>query len=93
MFLLRRDARASGILLGLFEAGALRAPFRLADQINPVRTLLAKYRDRPMSLADACLVRMAEIHDGLSILTLDSDFLFYRKHGAKLIEVIIPDAS
>jgi len=91
MFLLRRDARAPAVLLELFEAGALRAPFRLSDQIQPVRTLLAKYRDRPISLADACLVRMAEIHNQLSILTLDSDFLIYRKHGDKPIAVISPD--
>jgi hypothetical protein len=34
-----------------------------------------------MSLADACIVRMAERH---AVLTLDSDFTIYRKHGSQM---------
>jgi hypothetical protein len=34
-----------------------------------------------MSLADVCIVRMAEIHDQYAVLTLDSDFILCRKHG------------
>ena len=34
-----------------------------------------------MSLADACIVRMAEIYERHAVLTLDSDFSVYRKHG------------
>ena len=40
-----------------------------------LRKLHQKYADRPMSLADACIVRMAEIHERHAVLTLDSDFL------------------
>ena len=35
-----------------------------------------------MSLTDACVVRMSEIHEKHSVLTLDPDFTVYRKHGA-----------
>jgi hypothetical protein len=52
--------------------------------------LLQKYRDTPMSLADACVVRMAEIHDRHDVLTLDSDFSFYRKHGRVPLKLIHP---
>lgn len=43
-----------------------------------------------MSLADACVVRMSEIHDRHSVLTLDSDFLIYRKHGRTVLPLINP---
>jgi len=43
-----------------------------------------------MSLADACIVRMAEIHDRHAVLTLDSDFSIYRKHGRLPLELIHP---
>lgn len=40
--------------------------------------LMEQYRDRPMDLADATLVLVAERTGYRQILTLDSDFLFYR---------------
>jgi predicted nucleic acid-binding protein len=43
-----------------------------------------------MSLADACIVRMAELFDEHSVLTLDSDFSVYRKHGRTPLELIQP---
>jgi predicted nucleic acid-binding protein len=55
-----------------------------------VGRLLRKYADRPMSLADACLVRLAELNDGSSVLTIDGDFAVYRKHGRRVIPLIAP---
>jgi hypothetical protein len=43
-----------------------------------------------MSLADACLVRLSELHSGSAVFTLDADFRIYRRHGNKVIPVIIP---
>jgi uncharacterized protein len=43
-----------------------------------------------MSLADACLVRLAEI-TSLPICTLDSDFAIYRAHGRQVLNLISPD--
>ncbi len=43
-----------------------------------------------MSLADACLVRLAEI-TGLPICTLDSDFAIYRAHGRRALTLITPE--
>ena len=45
-----------------------------------------------MSLADACLVRMTELHPTSTVLTLDADFRVYRRHGNKVIPVLMPDA-
>ena len=52
--------------------------------------IVDKYRDRPMSLADACIVRMAELHDAHAVFTLDSDFSVYRKHGRTPLALIHP---
>jgi hypothetical protein len=43
-----------------------------------------------MSLADACLVRLSEIHPRSPLLTLDSGFSIYLKNGRQVIEVLCP---
>jgi len=43
-----------------------------------------------MSLADACLVRMSELYEGATIMTIDSDFLHYRRNGRNVIPLIYP---
>lgn len=43
-----------------------------------IAALLKKYADRPISLADACLIRCAEIHQEARIATFDGDFSVYK---------------
>jgi predicted nucleic acid-binding protein len=62
----------------------------LRPDLEAVATQMAKHRDVPMSLADACLVRMSELHDRARVFTLDSDFKRYRRHGRQAIPLIIP---
>ena len=50
--------------------------------------LMEQYRDRPMDLADASLVLVAEKTSTRQILTLDSDFLFYRIGNRETFDVI-----
>jgi predicted nucleic acid-binding protein len=50
-----------------------------------------KYADVPMSLADACLVRISEILPDPVVLTTDSDFRIYRRHGRLVVPVVLPD--
>lgn len=50
--------------------------------------LMEQYRDRPMDLADATLVLTAEKTGYRQILTLDSDFLFYRISDSDTFDVI-----
>jgi predicted nucleic acid-binding protein len=61
------------------------------DEQTDLRALMRRYRNRPMSLADACLVRLSEIHTGGEVFTLDTDFRIYRRHGNKVIPVLMPD--
>lgn len=93
MYLLGAQTKAQDTLLGLLENGALEVAFQIQQHVDALRQLMHKYRDTPMSLADACLVRMAEIHERHAVMTLDADFLVYRKNGRALIDLIHPDAQ
>jgi predicted nucleic acid-binding protein len=89
-YLLGEEAGNATPVLDLIERGVLQIAFELEDELQAVRRLMERYRNVPMSLADACLVRMAEIREGAAVLTLDSDFLIYRKHGRHVIPTIMP---
>ena len=91
-YLLARFPRAQDAVFKLLENGALALAFRLDEHIGMLHRLLRKYRDTPMSLADACIVRMAEIHEDHCVLTLDSDFTVYRKHGRLPLTLMHPAA-
>ena len=53
------------------------------------RTLMSKYRDLPMDLADASMVAVAEAKKVKSIFTLDhKDFNLYRPSHIKRFELI-----
>jgi predicted nucleic acid-binding protein len=90
LYLLRRFPAMQHRVLDHIQADTLRIAFSLATEIEPVRALLQKYADVPMSLADACLVRMSELHRRHSIWTLDADFHIYRRHGREPIPLILP---
>lgn len=88
--LVRKVTRGPERFADLLTSDLLRVDFDVMAEREAVARLLRKYADRPMSLADACLVRLAELHDGASVLTIDSDFAVYRKHGRRAIPVIVP---
>ena len=50
--------------------------------------LMDKYADRPMDLADATLVALAEIRNQRRIFTLDDDFSIYRIHGRTRFDIV-----
>ncbi|HJU14831.1 MAG TPA: PIN domain-containing protein [Stellaceae bacterium] len=91
MYLLAHYARAHDALFELLQNGALRLAFRIEEHVAVLHQLLRKYRDKPMSLADACIVRMAEIYERHAVLTLDSDFSVYRKHGRVPLALVHPE--
>jgi len=89
-YLLEKVPLAKDGLFGMLQVEAISVAFNLSDHISEVRALLAKYQDVPMSLADACLVRMAELNERHLIFTLDSDFRVYRKNGRETLRLITP---
>jgi predicted nucleic acid-binding protein len=88
--LLRRHQIPPDVLTGMIERGVLALAFDLQAEAAAVSRLLKRYRDVPMSLADACLVRMSELIPEATVLTLDSDFLIYRRHGRQPIPTLMP---
>ena len=90
MFLLSDLPKAQEALYDLLAKGALRVAFQVADHVDALRGLHRKYRDRPISLADACIVRMAELFERHRVFTLDSDFSVYRKNGREPLDLIFP---
>ena len=90
LFLLKRARHDQEKLFALIESGFLRSDFDLHAEHRAVRTLMRRYADTPISFADACLVRMSEIHSPSVVWTLDRDFSVYRQHGRQTIPLITP---
>jgi len=78
LHLLRNLPGAAEAVVANVTAGIFQIPFQLARDSLGVRSILRKYRDRRIDLADACLIRMAEELGTGDILTLDKDFEIYR---------------
>lgn len=79
MYLLSFDWRAQKALWEMLEIGAVELlPLEEAD-IPEMKSLMEKYRDLPMDVADAALVRVADREGIRRVLTLDQrDFNVYR---------------
>lgn len=88
--LLRRIRHGTRSLLQMLESGLLVVRFQLHSEQKQVSRLLAKYSDLPISLADACLIRMSEQIEDPLIFTLDRDFQVYRRNGRQIIPTLIP---
>lgn len=81
-------------IVEMIDAEEIILAFDLAEQTSAVLSLLKKYRDRDMDLADACIVRMTELMRDCQVVTLDrADFGVYRRNGRELIPVILPPAG
>jgi predicted nucleic acid-binding protein len=82
-------------VLSLLARGdlSLDSSFVLADELPQVLGLVTKYSDLPMDLADACLVRMTELHARCKVWTVDrGDFSAYRRHGRDAVPCEFPPA-
>jgi hypothetical protein len=75
----------------LLRRRSLLVAVELAKDLEPVLKLMQKYTDVPMSLADACLVRMTETLPDPIILTTDADFRIYRRHSRHVVPCVTPN--
>jgi uncharacterized protein len=71
---------------GIIETQAL-----LTSETRPIFMLMKKFSNVPMSLADACLVRLSELNPNHRLFSLDKDFLIYRRNGRQRIPVLMPE--
>ena len=90
-FLLERDGLDPSLPFALVRRGVLDVvPVvgSIHDAIA-VSQMMHRYRNVPMSFADACLVRIVERMGG-PVMTFDSDFFIYRQESKKAVRVLAP---
>jgi hypothetical protein len=79
MYMLRAYGSAQDALWEMIDAGAVEILPLGTDDVARMRDLTRKYRDLPMDLADAALVRVAERERLRRIFTFNRrDFQIYR---------------
>jgi len=84
------EGRGAPELASLLRRRAVIVAFDLDHDLEPVLKLMQKYADVPMSLADACLVRMTETLTDPLVLTTDGDFRIYRRHSRRIVPCMMP---
>jgi uncharacterized protein len=89
-FLVSRHPDGPRRFFELLSSGLLEVGLSVISERETLWKLIHKYKDLPMSLADACLVRLAELNPDASVFTLDTHFRVYRKNGRQPIRVIMP---
>ncbi len=89
-FLLRNIPKGQETVLELLKRGLIKIDFDIEEEVEAISKLMKKYKDVPISLADACLIKMSEQIKNSTILTLDSDFKLYRKNRVNVIPTIMP---
>ena len=81
-------------IVEMIQAEEILLAFDLSGQTAGVLSLLKKYQDYKMDLADACIVRMTELMRDSRVITVDrADFAVYRRNGRDLTPVIVPPAA
>jgi uncharacterized protein len=89
-FLIQRSGGKPAELLAWITRGGLEIGVDVESDAAEIAVLMNRYRDTPMSLADACLVRLAERVADCRLLTFDSDFAHYRRSGRRAIPLLTP---
>jgi predicted nucleic acid-binding protein len=92
-FLIQKSGGKPADLLAWITRGGLEIGVNIESDAAEIAGLMNRYCDTPMSLADACLVRLAERLPDCRLLTLDSDFAHYRRSGRRTIPLLTPEVS
>jgi uncharacterized protein len=87
MYLLRNVSGGANGVLALVKNRLLRVPLAIEANVLEIERLIIRYSNVPMSLADACVVRMVELMPDASVFTLDSDSV-YRAKKARVIQLV-----
>jgi predicted nucleic acid-binding protein len=75
-------------VVALRTRGLYHVAMSIDEEASHVEAVLRKYASRPVSLADACLIRSAEIHQERRILTFDRDFDVYKWARNRAFEIL-----
>ena len=94
VFLLSASSGEGKRVLELVTRGVVQPRFDLEAEAGAASAFLRRYRSLPMDLADACLVRMSELHADCVLLTADSEFRdVFRRNGRQVIPTVLPPAA
>jgi len=89
-FLVRKLPLGTAKFFTLLNSGLLDVDFSIIAEGAALEKLVQRYADVPMSLADACLVRLAKLRPQTMVFTLDHDFQIYRVDGRQPIPLLMP---
>jgi predicted nucleic acid-binding protein len=89
-FLIQRTGGQPAKVLKTVQAGVIAVALERQTEAAALEALMHHYEDTPMSLADACLVRLSELHFDCQVFTLDADSRRYRRHGRQVIPLLRP---
>jgi predicted nucleic acid-binding protein len=89
-FLLARSNVDPVRIVQAVHSGYLQVEFQISHEASSLDVLMTRYADTPMSLADACLVRLSELHKRCRVFTLDRHFQHYRRYGRSIIPLLSP---
>jgi uncharacterized protein len=92
-FLIQKAGGKPAELLAWITRGALEIGIDVESDAAELSRLMRRYEDTPMSLADACLVRLAERIPDCRLFTTDSDFAHYRRNGRQSIPLLVPGTN
>jgi uncharacterized protein len=89
-FLVRKLPHGTARFFTLLNSGLLDVEFSMISECAALEKLVHRFANVPMSLADACLVRLATLHPQTVVFTLDQDFRIYHRDARKSIPVLMP---
>lgn len=84
------SAKARSGLISMVRRGALMFPFAAAPSLSEILSILEKFHDLPTSVADACLLHMANQYRQSVIWSTDHDLLVYRLQNGKAPMTLLP---
>lgn len=89
--LLRSAPKAQDRIMELVQLGGVVVQSMIPSEAPAIRSLLSRYEDQGIDLADACLVRLSELYPNCRVITADmQDFRVYRRNGRQAIPLVTP---
>ena len=80
--------RMQNLVAEYIETGMLYLHTPDASEIRRILALMEQYQDRPMDMADASLIALAEARNYRRVFSIDSDFYVYRLADGSALEVV-----
>jgi predicted nucleic acid-binding protein len=81
-FLIARNGGNASNVIRKSREGIISTPVAVEREAAAIETLMRRYANVPMSLADASLVRLSELYQNSQVFTLDRDFVRYADSDA-----------